>query len=97
MQTRRFLIVLAVLLAVVALPATALAGGDAIVVAAEGEEPVDPSQPPVVVEPEAEEPEEQPWTARFLVPAAVVLAVVIFIAVLLYWIVRIKTRYRVVA
>lgn len=52
---------------------------------------------PAVVVPEAvEEDEEDPWTARFLAPAAVVIGVVVVGASVSYYVVRIRGRYRVV-
>ncbi|MDJ0499219.1 MAG: hypothetical protein QNJ89_15420 [Acidimicrobiia bacterium] len=52
---------------------------------------------PAVEVPEAEgEEEEPPWTARFLAPAVVVIAVVTVGASLAYYVVRIRGRYRVV-
>ena len=54
------------------------------------------AQPAVVVPEEAEEEAEDPWTARFLAPAVVVIAVVAIGASASYYIVRIRGRYRVV-
>ncbi len=68
-----------------ALAAPALAGVQ--VVAAE---------PAVVVPEEAEEAEEDPWTARFLGPAVVVIAVVSVGSAASYYLVRVRGRYRVV-
>jgi hypothetical protein len=52
---------------------------------------------PAVVVPDAEEDEaEDPWTARFLAPAVVVIAVVAVGASAAYYVVRIRGRYRVV-
>jgi hypothetical protein len=45
-----------------------------------------------VAEPEAT---EHPWTARFLAPAAVIIAVIAVGASGLYYVVRIRGRYRV--
>ncbi len=67
--------------------APAYAGTGAQVVAAE---------PAVEVPEAAEEAEDDPWTARFLAPAVVVLAVVAVGASLSYYVVRIRGRYRVV-
>lgn len=52
---------------------------------------------PAVEVPEAEgEDEEDPWTARFLAPAVVAIAVLTVGASLAYYVVRIRGRYRVV-
>lgn len=52
---------------------------------------------PAVEVPEAEEAdEEDPWTARFLAPAVVVIAAITVGASLAYYVVRIRGRYRVV-
>ena len=45
--------------------------------------------------PEAAEEEEDPWTARFLAPAVVVLCVVAIGASASYYVVRIRGRYRI--
>jgi uncharacterized protein HemX len=58
--------------------------------------PPDPNAPPVVVEPEIEKPEADPWTARFVAPLMAVLGVVIFIVVVVYYVLRIRGRYEVV-
>jgi hypothetical protein len=54
------------------------------------------AEPAVEVPEAAEEDEEEPWTARFLAPAVVVIAVVTVGASLAYYVVRIRGRYRVV-
>ena len=52
---------------------------------------------PAVEVPDAEgEDEEDPWTARFLAPAVVAIAVLTVGASLAYYVVRIRGRYRVV-
>lgn len=52
---------------------------------------------PAVEVPDVEgDEEEDPWTARFLAPAVVVIAVVTVGASLAYYVVRIRGRYRVV-
>ena len=52
---------------------------------------------PAVEVPDAEgDEEEDPWTARFLAPAVVVIAVITVGASLAYYVVRIRGRYRVV-
>ena len=54
------------------------------------------AEPAVILPDAAEEEEEDPWTARFLAPAVVVIAVVSLGASVSYYIVRIRGRYRVV-
>ncbi len=54
------------------------------------------AEPAVEVPEEAEADEEDPWTARFLAPAVVVIAVLTVGASLAYYVVRIRGRYRVV-
>ncbi len=54
------------------------------------------AEPAVVVPEAAEEEAEDPWTARFLAPAVVVIAVVAIGASASYYVVRIRGRYRVV-
>jgi hypothetical protein len=54
------------------------------------------AEPAVEVPEAAEEDEEEPWTARFLAPAVVIIAVVTVGASLAYYVVRIRGRYRVV-
>ncbi len=54
------------------------------------------AEPAVIVPEESEEAEEDPWTARFLGPAAVVIAVVVVGASISYYVVRVRGRYRVV-
>jgi hypothetical protein len=54
------------------------------------------AEPAVEVPEPAEAEEEDPWTARFLAPAVVVIAVVAVGASLSYYVVRIRGRYRVV-
>ena len=52
---------------------------------------------PAVVIPEAgEEESEDPWTARFLAPAVVVIGAATVVASAAYYIVRVRGRYRVV-
>lgn len=53
------------------------------------------AEPAVEVPEAAEDDEEDPWTARFLAPAVVVIAVVTVGASLAYYVVRIRGRYRV--
>lgn len=79
--------VLAALLFVMTLVLAAPASAQVQVVAAE---------PAVVVPEEAEEATEDPWTARFLGPAAVVIAVVAVGSAASYYLVRVRGRYRVV-
>ncbi len=52
--------------------------------------------PAVVVPEEAEEPAEDPWTTRFLVPAVVVIGAIAVGAPAAYYVVAIRGRYRVV-
>jgi len=54
------------------------------------------AEPAVVIPEAAEEESEDPWTARFLAPAAVVIAVITVGAAVSYYVVRIRGRYRVV-
>ena len=54
------------------------------------------SEPAVMVPEAAEEDEEDPWTARFLAPASVLIGVVVVGAAASYYIVRVRGRYRVV-
>ena len=54
------------------------------------------AEPAVEVPEASEEDEEAPWTARFLAPAVVVIAVLTVGASLAYYVVRIRGRYRVV-
>ena len=52
---------------------------------------------PAVMLPEASEEEtEDPWTARFLAPAVVVIGAIVVGASLSYYVVRIRGRYRVI-
>ena len=53
------------------------------------------AEPAVILPEEEAEDEEDPWTARFLAPAVVVIAVVAIGASLSYYVVRIRGRYRV--
>ena len=56
-----------------------------------------PSTEPAEPAPAPEEPAaDQPWTTRFLYPLLVVLTVVLVGGVVLYWVIGIKRRYRVV-
>ena len=52
------------------------------------------AEPAVVVPAEEEADEEPPWTARFLAPAVVVIAVLAVGGSLSYYVVRIRGRYR---
>ena len=52
------------------------------------------AEPAVILPEEGEEETEQPWTARFLGPASVVIAVVVVGASVSYYVVRIRGRYR---
>ena len=54
------------------------------------------AEPAVEIPEAAEEDEEDPWTARFLAPAVVVIAAVTVGASLAYYVVRIRGRYRLV-
>ena len=54
------------------------------------------ADPAVEIPEEDEADEEDPWTARFLAPAVVVIAVVTVGASLLYYVVMVRGRYRVV-
>lgn len=84
---------LAVLLLFV--PAPLAVVGSAPAEAATGAQVV-AAEPAVEVPEAAAEDEEDPWTARFLAPAVVVIAVVAVGASLSYYVVRIRGRYRVV-
>jgi len=53
-------------------------------------QPAEPDPPAEVIE------IEQPWTARFLIPALVVTAILVVGGVAIYYFARIKNRYRVV-
>ncbi len=57
--------------------------------------PVAAGEPAVVVPEEEAEEAEDPWTARFLGPAVVVISVVAVVGSVAYYIVRIRGRYRV--
>ena len=54
------------------------------------------AEPAVEIPEEGESESEDPWTARFLAPAVVVIAVVAIGASLSYYVVRVRGRYRVV-
>ncbi len=54
------------------------------------------AEPAVIVPDEAEEEGEDPWTARFLAPAVVVITVVAVGASVSYYVVRVRGRYRVI-
>jgi hypothetical protein len=54
------------------------------------------AEPAVILPEEAEEEAELPWTARFLGPAAVLIAVVVIAVPIVYYVVRVRGRYRVV-
>lgn len=54
------------------------------------------AEPAVIVPEAAAEEEEDPWTARFLAPAVVVLGTVAVGAAASYYVVRVRGRYRVV-
>lgn len=54
------------------------------------------AEPAVMVPEVAEEEDEDPWTARFLAPAVVVLGAVAVGAAASYYVVRVRGRYRVV-
>lgn len=66
-------------------PSPAYADAGAAVVAAPAVEAPAPTPPDT----------EQPWTARFLAPAIVVLGIAVVVAAGAYYIVRIRSRYRV--
>ena len=53
------------------------------------------AEPAVILPEESAEEEEDPWTARFLAPAVVVISVVALGASAAYYVVRIRGRYRV--
>jgi len=53
------------------------------------------AEPAVILPEESVEEEQDPWTARFLAPAVVVLCVVAVGASVSYYVVRIRGRYRV--
>ena len=53
------------------------------------------AEPAVILPDEAEEAEEEPWTARFLGPAVVIICVAAIGASASYYVVRIRGRYRV--
>jgi hypothetical protein len=54
------------------------------------------AEPAVMVPEEAEDEVNDPWTARFLAPAAAVLGVAVVGSAAAYYAVRIRGRYRVV-
>ena len=100
------LAVLGMLLGTMTLPAIA---SEHMVLAQEGEEgggeattttvsPFPPGGEPAVTVPPVEIKEAvQPWTARFVYPALIGLAIILPLGLLLYYLVRIKGRYRVVS
>lgn len=107
MKTVARLLAATLVLSVVAIPAAALAQSTApIVLATEEPAPEDevaeepqfpPGQEPAEVAPEpSDEDDEQPWTARFLAPALLLIGVLALIASLVYYGVRVRTRYEVV-
>jgi hypothetical protein len=71
----------------VAVPPAAAAEVSASVVAQE---------PAVSIPEDAETEEEQPWTARYLIPTLMVMGLVVLVAVLIAYGVRLRGRYRVV-
>jgi hypothetical protein len=54
------------------------------------------AEPAVVIPEEAEEADEDPWTARFLAPAVVVIGALAVGSAAAYYVVAIRGRYRVV-
>ena len=82
---------LAVLLLVVPAPVSLVNATPAMATPAE----IVAAEPAVIVPDEAAEDEEDPWTARFLGPAAVVISVFAIGASAAYYVVRIRGRYRV--
>jgi len=54
------------------------------------------AEPAVVISEAEEEESEDPWTTRFLAPAAVVIGVVTVGAAVSYYVVNVRGRYRVV-
>lgn len=54
------------------------------------------AEPAVIIPEEAEEATEDPWTARFLVPAVVVIGPIAVGSAAAYYLVAIRGRYRVV-
>ncbi len=103
-EFKRVLFTVLALLALLAVPAAALAGDELILATAEEsddmEEPAAPVnesgiEPAVEADPRGEEEAEQPWTARFLAPLVLTLGVVGLLTALVTYFVRIQGRYRV--
>ena len=68
-------------------------GGETVVV----EEPEFEGEPPaVVIPPEVESTEDEPWTIRYLVPALVVIGVLMVVGLGVAYYFRVKARYKVV-
>jgi len=92
---RLFLIglVAGLLVAVLAAPSTA---------AEEGGEPEGPavttttSGAAVEIPPDEGEAEDLPWTARFIYPGLIALTVLSIVVIVIYWLIAIKNKYRVV-
>ncbi|MEN8041674.1 MAG: hypothetical protein ABFR95_09245 [Actinomycetota bacterium] len=100
-RTQRILLMAltAVLVFVVAAPAFA-SGDDGAVVTdtTVATEPVfSDGAPAVVVPPAEDDPVEQPWTARFLIPLFVVTALVLVVGVAIAYNRNVRTRYKVTA
>lgn len=105
-MTRRMLMLatLAVLMVLVGAPALAADGGLVLATAEaedEGEEVFDEPMTDVVPAVEADrspaEPDEQPWTSRFLVPTVLAVGALGVLAAFLFYVVRVRGRYRVVS
>lgn len=89
-----------------AVPAAALAGDEFVSAFTEAEsesetEPEGPGntsgiEPAVEAPPVVEEDTEQPWTARYLAPAVLVIGIVALIASGAAYMIRVRGRYRVV-
>jgi hypothetical protein len=54
-------------------------------------------EPAIVVPPVEEEPEEQPWTSRYLYPAIVIMTVLLLVFLVIWYNRNIRHKYDVVA
>ena len=103
-EFKRVLFTFLALLALLAVPAMALAGDELILATAEEPEGevIEPAlvnesgiEPAVEADPRSEEEDEQPWTARFLAPLILTIGVIGLGVSLVGYVTRVKGRYTV--
>ena len=84
---------LLIVLGLIALATLSFAGPAMADVAALQDSDLVPAEP---VEEATEEEDEQPWTARYLIPTLIVATIVLIVGLALYYFIAIKNRYTVV-